>query len=130
MTATFTIEGNAIRDIQSFYDEINRLFMANEDWELGPSLDAFNDLLYGGIGTLEAGKPVRIVWRDIERSRLALGVEATRAHLRRKLLQPKTYDARRMAKELAALDDGSGPTYFDTIIEIFAQHLHIELVAA
>ncbi len=129
MIATFTIEGGAIRDIQSFYDEINRVFMAGEDWKLGASLDAFSDLLYGGIGALKAGEPARVIWRDMEKSRHALGAEVTRAHLHQKLQQPQIYDARRMAEELAALDDGSGSTYFDTIMEIFGEHPRIDLVA-
>jgi hypothetical protein len=34
------LEGKNIHDIPSFYQEINRDFMQNEDWELGESLDA------------------------------------------------------------------------------------------
>jgi RNAse (barnase) inhibitor barstar len=53
------LDGSAIHDIAGFYAEINRVFMACEDWQLAPSLDALDDLLYGGYGAL-AGH-----WKDI-----------------------------------------------------------------
>lgn len=34
------LDGSAIHDIAGFYAEINRVFMASEDWQLAPSLDA------------------------------------------------------------------------------------------
>jgi hypothetical protein len=36
MTLILQIEGCAIHDIPSLYAEINRVFMAGEDWQLGP----------------------------------------------------------------------------------------------
>lgn len=75
-----TIEGGAIHGIASFYDEINRVFMANENWTLGPSLDALNDLLYGGFGAIDGAEPVTLIWNNIAQSRTALGVDATREH--------------------------------------------------
>jgi len=52
MTIVLQIEGAAINDIPSLYAEINRVFMAGENWQLGPSLDALDDLLHGGYGVL------------------------------------------------------------------------------
>ena len=37
-----TIDGNRIRDIPSFFMEINSVFMSGEEWQLGPSLDALS----------------------------------------------------------------------------------------
>lgn len=48
MTRILHIEGASINDIASLYVEINRVFMADEDWQLGASLDALDDLLHGG----------------------------------------------------------------------------------
>jgi hypothetical protein len=39
MAKILTIPGNRIHDTQSFYDEINRVFMDNVDWKLAPSFD-------------------------------------------------------------------------------------------
>ncbi|MCD8030908.1 MAG: barstar family protein [Bacteroides sp.] len=78
MARTFTIEGSRIEDIPSFYKEINRVFMAKEDWKLGESLDAFNDMLYGGYGEIEGNEEIRLVWKDFEKNRTDLGVELTK----------------------------------------------------
>lgn len=127
---TITIEGGAIGDIASFYAEINRVLMAGEDWTIGESLDALNDLLYGGFGVIAGNAPVRLVWRDFEKSRLALGAETTKAWYRAKLERPTLYNAETARKALAALEAGEGQTYFDIILEIIAEHGNIELVAA
>jgi len=47
------INGKNITDIGSFYEEVNSLFMQGENWNIGESLDAFDDLLYGGFGILK-----------------------------------------------------------------------------
>jgi len=126
---TLVIEGSRIADIASFYDEINRVFMQGVDWRLGASLDALNDLLYGGYGAIAGTEPIRIEWRDMASSRAALGVEATRAFYLSKLREPDRYDSARFARDLAALEAGTGRTYFDIVLEIIADHPNIELIA-
>lgn len=125
---TFTLEGSAVRDIPTFYDEINRVFMADADWRLGPSLDALNDLLFGGVGALAGVKDVRIVWVDHAVSRSALGRDATARHYRAKLLHPETFNADHFGRLLDELQHGTGRTYFDIVLEIFGEHSNIELV--
>ncbi|MGD5182337.1 barstar family protein, partial [Xanthomonas citri pv. citri] len=85
MTATLIIDGNAITDIPSFYAEINRVFMADESWTLGESLDALDDLLRGGYGALHDQDEIALAWTNIEASRAALGEATTRAWLLGKL---------------------------------------------
>jgi len=128
--ATFDIDGAAVHDIASFYDEINRVFMTGEDWRLGPSLDALNDLLHGGIGTLRGHDEVRIVWHDHEAGRRALGREATIDYYREKLRHPEIFSADRFRPLLDELEAGDGATYFDIVLEVFADHPEIELVLA
>ena len=128
--STFTIRGEVVRSIPSFYDELNRLFMAGEDWTLGPSLDALNDLLYGGVGALQGDDEIRVVWSDHALSREALGRETTAAYYREKLRRPETFSQSHFSGLLAQLEAGSGQTYFDIVLEIFAQHPRIELVLA
>lgn len=41
------LRGSTVSDIASFYGEVNRVFMADEEWQLGHSLDALDDMLYG-----------------------------------------------------------------------------------
>ncbi|GAA3913790.1 barstar family protein [Microbacterium invictum] len=127
---TFTIEGAAVHDIASLYNELDRVFMADEDWQLGPSLDALNDLLHGGFGALHGHDAVRIVWRDHAASRRALGRETTAEYYREKLRHPETFSAERFEPLLDAVEAGTGSTYFDIVLEVFADHPEIELVLA
>ena len=124
----FTINGAAVRDIASLYDELNRVFMAEEDWQLGPSLDALNDLLYGGFGALHGVSEAHIIWTDHTISRRMLGLDTTREYYRGKLSQPQIYSAPHFRGLLEELENGTGRTYFDIVLEVFADHPEIELI--
>ena len=123
------IDGARIRDIASFYDEINRVFMVGEDWQLGASLDGLDDMLYGGYGVLRGKSPAIVVWQQMDSSRIALGVEATRAYYFAKLEQPQVFKPGPIQAALARLGQG-GPTYFDLVMQVFADHPNITLRAA
>jgi len=125
-----TIVGININDIPSLYAEINRVFMTDEDWRLGESLDALNDLLYGGYGAIRGREPIQIIWQDSAASRSALGVEATRAFLAEKLRSPERFNKDLISYQLEALERGTGPTYFEIILGIVGDHSNIELVMA
>ena len=128
MPNILTLDGSRIHDITSFFDEVNRVFMADEDWDLAHSLDAFDDLLHGLYGALDGEARATLVWTEFERSRAALGIPATRTWLQAKLAMPTRYDSARIERELAALDAGTGPTFFDIVLTIVAAHPHIALV--
>ena len=128
MTQILTLDGTRIHDIPSFYDEINRVFMAGVDWTLGPSLDALNDMLYGGYGALDGDAPVTLVWTDFVASREALGVEATRQYLLGKLAHPERFNSTHFQRALDALESGTGQSYFDIVLEVIAAHPNITLV--
>lgn len=124
---TLVLDGSAIHDIPSFYAEINRVFMASEDWQLAPSLDALDDLLYGGYGALAGHASATVHWTHIAHSRAALGAAATRAWLQEKLAQPGTFNAASIGAQLDALQRGGGQTYFDIIMDVFAAHPTLQL---
>lgn len=124
-----TIEGRAIDGVAGFYDEINRVFMSGEDWKLGESLDGLNDLFHGGFGAVGDEKFI-LVWRDMDASKAALGLDATRDFYRAKLARPDLFNAGWAQDKLAELEAGVGQTYFDFIMEIIADHPKIELRAA
>lgn len=121
------LQGSAVSDIPSFYAEINRVFMAGEDWQLGQSLDALDDMLYGGFGVLVGHESATLIWRDIEHSRSALGEETTRAWLQAKLDAEGSFNVRAITAQLEALGAGEGKTYFQIVMEIFAAHPRILL---
>ncbi|MGH8074766.1 MAG: barstar family protein [Lysobacter sp.] len=127
MTRQLVIDGDRIHDIVSFYDEINRVFMADVDWSLAHSLDALDDMLYGGYGALDGNAPATLVWTNYENNRRDLGPDATHAFLLAKLDKPATFDSSRIQRQLDALDAGTGQTFFDTVLEIIASHPNITL---
>lgn len=122
MTPTLTIDGSAIHDIPSLYAELNRVLMPDEDWTLGESLDALDDLLYGGFGVLDGSSPAIIVWSDHDQARTALGAEATLAYYEAKLARPEVYSASVARAAIEALHAGTGPTYFELVLQVFADH--------
>lgn len=125
---TLRIDGAAVHDIPSFYDEVNRVFMTGVEWRLGPSLDALDDLLYGGYGAIDGAEEVRIVLGDDRRLRDVLGVGETRRYLLGKLARPDVFDAEVFERRLRELEAGTGPTYYDTVREVLAGHPNILVV--
>lgn len=130
MVKRIEIDGNAISDIASFYEEINRVLMVDESWRIGQSLDAFNDLLYGSYGGLQGVQSVELVWHCIDHSRNALGYQATRAYYQDKFRPDSPYNKKLFAEKLEALEAGSGETYFDSIMAILADHPSIRVISA
>lgn len=124
------IEGDQIHDIPSFYKEINRVFMKEESWELGNSLDAFDDLLYGGYGVLKDVQQVSIVWKNMKQSRAALGYEVTKAYYEEKLKPGSPFNHELFRKKLLELEQGTGETYFDVLQTILANHTNLTLIPA
>lgn len=121
------IEGAHIADIASFYTEINKVYMAGENWKIG-SLDGFDDLLYGGFGKLQDAKKHTIIWRDIAHSRAALGVTTTLAYYQEKLAANSPFNHTYFQQKLADLQAGKGQTYFDIVAEIIQLHPKIDWI--
>ncbi|WP_254562296.1 barstar family protein [Dyadobacter diqingensis] len=129
MTKQITIDGNSIVDIPSFYVEINRVFMKSETWQIGDSLDALHDLLFGGYGEIGTSVPIELIWINLDKSRLALGYEVTKAYYKQKLEPDSPYNKALFSVKLAALEAGNGDTYFDIILAIIADHPNISLIS-
>ena len=125
-----TIDGARINDIAGFYAEINRVFMSQEDWQLGVSLDALDDMLYGGYGAAQGTAPVRLRWLNAEHSRSRLDIAATRAHYLEKLSRPDTFSYQHWLGKFHALEVGQGPTYFEQICQVIAGHPRFTLELA
>lgn len=125
--ADYVIDGARIAGIPDLYAQLNSLFMADEDWRLGASLDALDDLLYGGFGALADDDAPRVVWRDAAHSRRSLGAAETERWLREKLSRPAAFDAAAIGRQLEAVRAGLGPTYFDLVLEVFAGHPEVGL---
>ncbi|WP_185212070.1 barstar family protein [Sphingobacterium mizutaii] len=128
MKKEIIINGSRIHDKTSFYEEINRKFMQNESWQLAESLDAFDDLLYGGFGAIREKEEITLIWENFEANREALGTEFTINYYQEKLEHPDDFDSSVIQKRLDALREGNGQTYFEILQEIIAEHSNIELI--
>lgn len=122
------IDGAAVDSIAAFYAQLNEKLMRGEDWEIGPSLDALNDLLYSGIGALAGAGRQRWVITDHTDMAAALGVETTRAWLRAKLDPEGPFDRPAIREQLERPEASGHATYFELLLEVFADHPAIELV--
>ena len=123
------IEGKNIQDIPSFYKEINRVFMQNEDWELGESLDAFDDLLFGGFGMLKGMPNIQLIWNNSTLCSHTLGYDTTRAYYLKKLAPGTPFSKSYHQRKLTELEAGNGQTYFQIIQNIISDHPNINLVS-
>ena len=56
----FTIDGRRFSNMAGFYDEVERVFIFGLDWKIGRNLNAFNDILRGGVWRHEDGQPIHI----------------------------------------------------------------------
>ncbi|ALJ19883.1 barstar family protein [Microbacterium sp. No. 7] len=117
----FRIEGARIDTIEDLYAQLNALLMKEEDWELGASLDALDDVLYR-FSPRSAVGPTVFVWADHGRSREALGRAATERWLEDKLRHPHSFDVRAIRAQRDALMSGEGKTYFEIVQDVFAAH--------
>lgn len=127
---TILIEGSKIHDIPSFYEEINRVFMADENWKLGQNLDALNDMFYGGYGIIKGDEEIHLIWKNFEKNREDLGLKLTKVYYQDKLKQPSIFNTHFASEKLKELEKGTGKTYFEIILEIIHDHPNIKLIPA
>lgn len=122
------INGDNFSDLESFYDEIDRVLTKDLDWQTGHNLDAFNDLLRGGFGVYEYREPIKLIWKNISKSKTDLGVKETEKWYNRKIAENKIENQKFFKDKLKELTDNNGQTLFDIIIEIISEseHGHIE----
>ena len=128
MMKHLVIKGKNISNIKTFYQEINRVFMQNEDWKIGESLDALNDLFYGGFGEIKGKENIRLIWENFEENKKALGLEMTKNFYESKLKSPEIFNTDFIKEKIEALENGNGQTYFEIIVEIIAEHSNIKLI--
>ena len=114
----FIIDGNKFNDIESFYNEIDKLLTKDLNWKTGHNLDAFNDLLRGGFGVHEYGEPIHFKWINFQRSQEILGNEATIIYLESILSTYHYSNKEFIHSKINNLRTGTGKTFLDEIIEI------------
>ena len=123
---SITINADNFSNLETFYDEIDRVLTKDLDWKTGHNLNAFNDLLRGGFGVFEYEEPITLTWKNISKSKIDLGFDATKKYYKKKIADKNTSDIQYFKDELEKLTGKNGQTLFDIIIEIISGHKHIE----
>lgn len=122
------IEGTNINNIETFYEEVNRVFMSQENWKIAQSLDAFNDLLYGSFGEIKGKEKIQLIWKDIEENQKSLGFQTTLEFYQNKLKSPEIFNRKFVQSKINELHHGVGLTFFEIILEIISDHDNITVI--
>ena len=69
----FVIDGNNFKNLDGFYNEIDRLLTKDLDFPTGHNYNAVNDLFRGGFGFFDYGTPITLKWKNYEKSKADLG---------------------------------------------------------
>lgn len=124
---TIVIEGSTFSNLAGFYEEMNRLFMKDQDWKMGHSLDALNDILSGGFGVFEPAEQVLVIWKNFTQSKLALGREQTVQLYQRKIEIGYPYNVKLFEEKLQEIEKEDGPLLWHIVLDIFGDHPNIDL---
>ena len=122
------IEGKNINNIETFYEEVNRVFMLHENWKIAQSLYAFNDMLYGSFGEIKGKEKIQLIWKDIEQNQKSLGFQTTLEFYQNKLKSPEIFNRKFVLSKIDELHNGVGLTFFEIILEIITDHENIILI--
>ncbi len=69
------IDGDNFSDLETFYDEVDRVLTKDIDFKTGHNLDAFNDILCGDFGVFSYNETLKLIWTNFTKSRKNLGDE-------------------------------------------------------
>ncbi len=69
------IDGDNFTDLETFYDEVDRVLTKDINVKTGHNLDAFNDILCGDFGVFSNNETLKLIWTNFSKSRKNLGDE-------------------------------------------------------
>ena len=72
---TVNINGDNFSDLESFYNEVDRVLTKDLNFKTGHNLDAFNDILYGDFGVFSYKETLKLIWTNFSKSKILLGDE-------------------------------------------------------
>ncbi len=114
-----TIDGEAFDDFAGFCREFSKLVAPNK-WN--GNLDAFNDYLRGGFGSIPSEGGYTLRWLASGRSRQVLGHTAWAFKLAQMLENCDPTNRSAVSEQLARARRGEGPTLFDVLVDIIQDH--------
>lgn len=69
------INGDNFSDLETFYNEVDRVLTKKLNFKTGHNLDAFNDILCGDFGVFSYNETLKLIWTNFSKSRKNLGNE-------------------------------------------------------
>jgi RNAse (barnase) inhibitor barstar len=120
----YTILGDKIRSLESFYKVIGREVNGKGGY-FGKNLDAFIDCLRGGFGT---PKEFILRWENSEKSRIALGYKETVRQLKKRLKRAHPSNHDKIKENILLAKQKKGPSVFDWLTEIIIKAENVELI--
>jgi len=69
------IDGHNFTDLETFYNEVDRVLTKDINFKTGHNLDAFNDILCGDFGVFSYNETLKLIWTNFSQSRKILGDE-------------------------------------------------------
>jgi len=122
----FTIDGTNFSTLNGVYDEVGKVLCPDFEW--GRNLDAFNDILRGGIEEHEYEEPIELVWKNSEKSRNDLGYDETVKQFKEWLKTCHRSNRALLEVDIENAKDSKGQTLFYMLIEIINNNDHVELI--
>lgn len=123
---TYIINGDHFDDLEGFYDEITRVLTQGQKW--GKNLDAFNDILVGGFGSMDCNEEFLLIWKASDKSKADLRYEETIKQLQKRLERCHESNRLKVKRQLYDVLNNKGTTVYDWLIDIIKCNNNVELI--
>jgi len=127
MNKVFIIDGENFNNFKGFCKEFSNVVLSGK-YQWNGSLDAFNDILWGGFGDIEGEEEYTIIWRNVAKSRKDLGYSETIKRLYKVLESCHPSNEEKVIQEISNAKMEKGPTLFDLIEEIILDNKNVTLI--
>lgn len=123
-----TIDGNNFKDLEGFYDEVNKKLCPGFK-EFGRNLAAFNDVLRGGFNVFEYEENIQLIWINSAKSKDDLGYKAVVKYLKQVKKKAHPTNIQYIKSEIHDAKASKGPTLYDILVGIIGDNKHILFTA-
>ncbi|MFD4819009.1 hypothetical protein [Peribacillus butanolivorans] len=123
----FVLDGENFSDFNGLCNEFSNVVLSGK-YKWNGSLDAFNDILFGGFGDIEVEEEYTIFWRNSVKSKIDLGYGETITILNEMLKNCHPSNEEKVIKEIRDAKMNIGTTIFNWVEEIILDNKNITLI--
>jgi RNAse (barnase) inhibitor barstar len=127
MEKIFIIDGKNFSNYKGLCKEFSNAVLSGK-YVWNGSLDAFNDILFGGFGDIGIAEDYTIIWRNSVKSKKDLGYEETIEKLNERLRNCHPSNREFVLNEIKEAKANVGPTIFDWVVEIIHDNENVTLI--